>query len=195
MVANLEIKIRSKCIRSSGSSQGLVNERGKDSGGEVGESPVVPPAGTAAHPWGDGKCHIAYPFPADRTGPRGALCPRPARGQLQSPSKPPCRRLCTPRSGSLELGLTLSEHKLLKGRGEERRGEDHTRGRNDHPPSLFKDMIEGERSRQYLGAREISSGSCSTSTLAPSVPTTPDQGLPSLCAVPAEARPQGLAGW
>lgn len=122
MVANLEIKIRSKCIRSSGSSQGLGNERGKDSGGEVGESPVVPPAGTAAHPWGDGKCHIAYPFPADRTGPWGALCPRPACGQLQSPSEPPCRRACTPRSGSLELGLTLSAHRLLKGSGEEKRG-------------------------------------------------------------------------
>lgn len=32
-VANLEIKIRSKCIRSSGSSRGLMNERGKDSRG------------------------------------------------------------------------------------------------------------------------------------------------------------------
>lgn len=60
MVANLEIKIRSKCVRSSGSSQGLGNERGKDSGGEVGESPVVPPAGTAAHPgvMGSATSHI-----------------------------------------------------------------------------------------------------------------------------------------
>lgn len=78
---------------------------------------------------GGGGCHIGYPFWQTERAP-GRAVPRPALGQLQSACKPPCHWVFTPRSSSLELGLTHSEHKLVKGSGEERRA--HTRGGNEH---------------------------------------------------------------
>lgn len=81
----------------------------------------LPRAGTAALPQAVGSA-TSYICSGRQNRPWGALCPRPAQGQLQSACKPPCRWVSTPRSSSLELGLTHSEHKLVKGSGEERRG-------------------------------------------------------------------------
>jgi hypothetical protein len=96
-------------------------EGGKDSGGEVGQSPMVflwrdsnPSLG-----WWKVPHHISVP--GRQNGPQGELWPKPEHGQLQSAYKPPCCRVFTPRSSSLELGLILSEHKLGERAGEERR--------------------------------------------------------------------------
>ena len=135
MVANLEIRIHSKRIRSSGSRWGLrVNERqqegGKDGWSRGGRREPRGPSELEQHPsWGGRTCHITYPFAQTEQAPGSTVsltCTWPAAVRLQT-SLPLGFHPKVKFSGA---GLTLSDPNLGKGVG--RRGEDHTRGRDDH---------------------------------------------------------------
>lgn len=193
MVTNLEIKIRNKCIRSSGSNRGLMNGRKtvgegrKDNGGEVNESPLVPQKRDSSPSlgWLEVPHHISVP--GQQIGPQAGLWPKPEHGQLQSACRPPCRWVFTPRSSSLELGLTLSEYKLGDGSG--KRGENGTRGRNDmHRPRPSSRTWQEEGSggeRWELRSRQLVSSTILL--LLQDLAQRARPSLSSLCSVTAEA--------
>lgn len=85
-------------------------EEGKDGRREAGESPMAPLSLDSSPSRAAGMCHITYPFTQTEEAPGSALPQTgtwPAAVRLQ---KPPCRWVFTPRSSSLEPGLTLSDH-------------------------------------------------------------------------------------